>query len=209
MQSLKFWTAGFSLLAFLIVVAPAKADLHFWRINEVFSNAAGNVQFIEMREAFGQNGQDKLATSGAFAHTFDTNAINPAYIYPNDLSSTATANKFFLMATSDFDALPNSPTPDYIIQNNFFFVTGDTLNFANGVDTFTFTNGQLPLDNTSSMNRVGTSGNNFNTGLNSPTNFAGITGSVVAPEPSGLFLAAMASVAFLALSRRAKKVIAL
>ena len=198
MRSQKLWTTGFSLLSFLIVVTPAKADLHTWAINEIFSNAAGNVQFIEMRELFGSNGQDKLATSSSFAHTFDTNAINPAYTYLTDLPNAATANKLFLMATSDFDALPNSPTPDYIIPNNFFFVTGDTLNFSEGVSTFTFTNGQLPLNNSSSLNR------DFSTGLNSPTNFAGVTGSVVAPEPSGLLLAAMASVAFLALSRRAK-----
>ena len=201
MRSQKFWAAGFVLLSALVVVAPAQADLHTWAINEIFSNAAGNVQFIEMKEVSGLNGQDNLFSSVAFAHTFDTNAINPAYTYPNDLPSTATANKFFLMATADFDALPNSPTPDYIIPPNFFFVTGDTLNFSNGINTFTFTNGQLPLNNTSSLNR------NLSTGINSPTNFAGATGSVVAPEPSSLFLAAMASAAVLAFSRRAKKVI--
>ncbi len=171
-------------------VMPALADVHTWGINEVFSNADGSVQFIEMRELFGFDGQDNLATTAIFAHTFDTNAAS--FTYPNDLSSTLTSNQFFLMATAGFESLPGGVTPDYTIPSQFFSVTGDMLVFSSSVSTLIFTGGELPTDGMNSLFFGG------GIAVNSPTNFAGDTGSVIVPEPATCVLAGLGLGALLA-----------
>lgn len=162
------------------VAATARADLHTWDINEIFSSADGSVQFIELQERNGLNGQHKLSSSTLFPnHTLTSSANSNVFTFLTDLPSSATANKFFLMATANFASLPGGVTPDYIIPANFFHLTADTLSFSGNIDTFSFTAGQLPLDGVHSRQDNNTSP------INSPRNFAGQQGSVVVPEPSG------------------------
>ena len=188
-----------SLIAALLTlsVMPALADVHTWGINEVFSSADGSVQFIEMRELIGFNGQDKLATSLVYAHTFDTNANS--FTYPNDLPSIITANKSFLMATAGFELLPGGVTPDYTIPSQFFSVTGDTLVFSSNVSILNFTGGVLPTDGVNSLLFGG------GMAVNSPTNFAGDTGSVIVPEPATCVLAGLGLVVLLAYRWRRRR----
>ena len=86
------------------------------------------------------------------------------------------------MATSGFSALPGAVTPDFVIPNNFFSVTGDTLDYALGDDVFTFTGGQLPLDGVTSLFA------DLTTDTNSPKNFAGTGGSIEVPPTVALSL---------------------
>lgn len=91
-----------------------------------------------------------------------------------------TSNRHLLLATAAFAAFPGAPAPDYIIADGFLPTTGDTLEYWSYVDaTWTYGPGQMPLDGVLSLNADHT------TGVNSPTNYAGDTGSIdVSPVPA-------------------------
>lgn len=173
MRKIRTLTIVGTLGAILVIGAlgqPAQAALHGWDINEIYSNADGTIQFIEMVEGLGLAGETVL-TSGKIK----SNANE--FTFPSNLLGDTTFKKV-LIATSAFAALPGTPTPDYDnLPDNFFATTGDTLTFMNTdditiYDTITFVSGELPLCGTLSMNDDKT------TGTNSPTNFAGGTGPI-------------------------------
>jgi len=153
-----------------LIAAPSLASFHTWRIAELYSSADGTVQFIELHESFGADSQDHFAGQ---ALTSTQGATSRTYSFPTNLPSSTTANKSLLIATSAFAAL-GVVTPDYIVPAPFLFPTGGTLNFA-GVDSVTYPS--LPTDGVHSVDRTGA------IGINSPTNFAGATGSIAAPPP--------------------------
>ena len=160
-----------SAFAFALLAAgPAWGNSHLWRISELFSNADGSVQFIEMQEIGGSDIEFELADKW-----FITNSKQ--FVFPNDLEP-GTAFKRFLMATQGFAALPGAPTPDFIIPDAFFNPAGDTLLYF-VYDSFTIPSGSLPTDGTQSMQR-----SDLATGPNSPTNYAGGSGSVVSTPPT-------------------------
>lgn len=168
--------ASFGLLG--LAGPPAMAGSHSWRINEVFSNADGTVQFIELKECCGLN--NEVAIGNKWVSSQVTKNI---FIFPSNLAC-CTANKHLLLATAGFAALPGAPTPDYIIPAGFFSINGDTLDYW-FYDTLTFERGELPTDCVTSLHDGG-GGPNF-TGPNSPTNFADETGSIDAcPCPGDL-----------------------
>ncbi len=137
--------AGTMTCVTLCFAANARAAFHQWVFNELFSNADGTVQFIEF-----SNGP---ATGEVFmtSATIDSNA-SPTYHFDHNLPLTAnTANKKLLVATSGFVAALPSVPPDYILPDNFFSITGDTLVFSEFYDTFTF--GGVPTDGVMSLNR--------------------------------------------------------
>jgi serralysin len=142
-------------------------SFHLYDITEIFSNADGSVQFIELRvgasngESF-WNGKTITVTQGSNTHTFT---------FPSDLPSTQTANTSVLLATQGFANL-GVVTPNFIIPAGFLFSGNGTVDFA-GVDNLTYS--ALPTDGSTSFIRGGT------TGVNSPTNFAGQTGTVNVP----------------------------
>ncbi len=154
--------------------SPASASFHLWDASEVYSNADGTIQFVELFTTV--NSQHLLAGHyyGSTEHDF-TFSIN--------LPSSLTANKRFLMATAGFAALPGAPQPDYIIPDGFVNICGDTLELRTSVgsttwDSFTFFEGMLPVDGVLSLNR------DLSIGANSPTNFAGDPASITAPGPA-------------------------
>lgn len=174
---------GFALCALLGATSsrPAHASFHTYQISELYSNASGSVQFIELHEASGFNGQNFLAghtitvTQGPTVHSFT---------FPADLPSFNTANTRVLIATPGFAAL-GIVTPDYPIPAGFLFTAGGaSVNYA-GVDSLTYAT--LPSDGVHSLGR------NDAIGVNSPTNFAGQTGSI-APAPPPPPPAAAASI---------------
>ncbi len=160
-------------LAALIVYAwwavPAHACSHTWLINEVFSNADGTIQFIELEEPTGSNLEGNL--SGLWFST-DSDLFD----FRDNLTGP-TGNQHFLMATQGFADLPGAPQPDFIIPDNFFSTSGDTLSYFL-YTSFAFTNGQLPTNGSTSLQGDGS------TALNSPTNFAGQTTTLqLGPPP--------------------------
>ncbi|SFM66285.1 DUF4214 domain-containing protein [Nitrosomonas communis] len=140
-------------------------SFHLYRINELYSNSDGSIQFIEMSvgdfnaESFWIN-QSISVTQGSATNTFS---------FPANLANTSTANTTVLIATQGFANL-GVATPDFIIPAGFLFTNGSaTVNFAD-VDTVTYN--ALPLDGTNSIDRNGA------IAVNSPKNFAGETGTV-------------------------------
>ena len=85
-----------------------------------------------------------------------------------------TGGKTFLIGTAAVAAL-SGVTPDYIMPSGFLFTTNGMLNFAEGADAWSYT--ALPVNGTDSLLRSG------GTALNSPRNFAGVTGTVTLPGP--------------------------
>lgn len=159
-----------ALLGTVAVFSPggdAIAGSHLWRFNEIFSNADGTVQFIELKECCGsttENGLNNRWVAG------DVSANQ--YDFTVNIAGN-TANKHLLLATSGFAALPGAPAPDFIIEDNFLIFQGDTLRYwTYPAATMTYGTGELPSDGITSLHIGGT------TGVNSPTNFSGETGSV-------------------------------
>jgi hypothetical protein len=97
-----------------------------------------------------------------------------SFTISGDPISAPTNNKFYLIATQSFAGLPGAPTPDAIIPAGaipFVNVSGDTITY-DPWDSLTFGMGQLPTDGINSLN------GDLTTGVNSPTNYAGDSGSV-------------------------------
>lgn len=168
--------AAIVLAAILAAAAPAGAKNHLWKFTEVFSNADGTIQFIEMQECCGSDLEVQMASA-------DLVSNGHVYHFPNNLVGP-TAHTWLLIATAGFAALPGAPTPDFVIPNGFFDPAGDTLRYRLGTDIVTIDAGELPTDGVHSLERVGFSGSNFAVGVNSPINFAGDSGSVSIPAVS-------------------------
>jgi len=145
----------------------ALASFHLYRISELFSNADGSVQFIKMTV----DASDGESFWAGHAISVTQGAANHSFTFPANLPSTATANTSVLIATQGFANL-GIIAPDYVIPAGFLFTSGGTLNFAS-VDSMTY--GALPTDGVQSLSRNGT------IGVNSPKNFTGASGTILAP----------------------------
>ena len=94
----------------LAISAPSRAAHHLWQIKQIFSNASGSVQFISLFTS------DPTETGvGGFTVT----SGGHVFTFGSSLSGT-TANKWILIATSNFAAEPGAVAPDYIIPGGFF-----------------------------------------------------------------------------------------
>jgi hypothetical protein len=171
MRCLQSLTIVCATVAMAVVASPASAAFHLWKIDEVFSNSDGSVQFIELVD-----GSDfEQSVSGHALTSTVPHSVTPSTNLP--AVNNMTAGHHMLFATAGFGSLSGGVTPDYTIPANFFKTTGDTLNWA-GFDSKTF--GAVPTDGINSFTLPGST-----TGANSPTNFAGATGSVnLAPPPT-------------------------
>ena len=172
--------AAILILVFMSIAGlPAKAGSHLWKFAEAFSNADGTVQFIELVNANSDNGEQFVP-----GHVIQSNTKN--YTIPGPNLPATTAFKRLLFATPAFAALPGAPAPDYILPAGsvpFFSTVSDTL-ACSGWPSMVFTAGQLPTDGIHSL--VASSGGTCpcTVAVNSPTNYAGTTGSVDAsPAP--------------------------
>ena len=142
---------------------------HLYEINEIFSNADGTVQFIELVCPPGNDGEHQwsghtiTASFGGVTHTFT---------FPSNLPSSATGGTSVLVATQGFADL-GIVTPNYIVPNGFLFTGSGTVNFGGGFSVVTYS--ALPSDGTHSVDSTGA------TITASPTNFAGATAPVPMP----------------------------
>ena len=156
----------------LALAAPgAFAGSHTWDVWEVFSNADGTIQFVEIHEANGTDGEIGLGGHVMRAlpsgHNFTiTNSVAPP-----------TGNKFYLFATAGYAALAGAPPPDQIMANNFLAIATDTQVSYEPWDTGTWAAGAIPTDGIHSLSRTGV-GSPLVSSINSPTNYAGNTGSI-------------------------------
>lgn len=144
---------------------PATASFHLWTMTELYSNADGSVQFLEMRAITGSEqffaGHVLTASGGGVTHQFTV---------PTNLPGDS-AGRRMIFGTQGFAAL-GVVQPDYVLPNNFFPIAGGTVNWA---DADVWNYDALPTNGTDSLMRNGSS---VTTGTNSPQNFAGRTGTV-------------------------------
>jgi len=143
-------------------------SFHLYHITELYSNADGTVQFIELHgEANGQN----LMTNHKI--TVVQGMTTHEYTFTSNLPSAVTLDKTILLATQGFADL-GIVSPDYIIPNGFLFTNGGVVTFPSDQLTNDIVNYvTLPTNGISSYFPEGGT-----TGAASPTNFAGTTGSI-------------------------------
>jgi hypothetical protein len=163
-EILRRWV--WAALVSLMVVGHASialAGAHTWDVNEVFSDPTGDIQFIELKNAGG------AAENGIVGQTLSSDAES---LTIGGSAAGDTTDEHYLIATQAFADLPNAPTPDHLIPSGsipFFSAGGDTIDYG-PYDSWNFasipTNGSDSLDRTSGV------------GINTPTNFAGETGTV-------------------------------
>lgn len=154
---------------------PAQAAFHLWQIKEVFSNADGSVQYIELfTTASGQEFVD------GHTITTDDGTTTRTFTFPAN-SSSGTANKHLLIATPGFARLSGAVTPDFTLPcGPFFSPNATTISITfDGADSEMFLGATLPKDGANSLtdsNLGGTSA--FVASASSPVNFAGSSGSI-------------------------------
>jgi hypothetical protein len=153
-----------------LVPGGAHAKSHLWRFTEIFSSADGTVQFVEMRVT------DPAGTGEWNISGMELSSNANSYFFPNDLPQENTFERWMLVATQAFADLPGAPTPDFILPESFFDPAGDELRYRQTRDILTIPAGTMPTDGVHSLER------DLSTPVNSPTNFAGDTGSVVVPD---------------------------
>ncbi len=155
--------------------APVFAGGHLWDINELYSNFDGSIQFVELHVPMAAANETFM--NNKFIRSLQT---GEEFLFPENLSGS-TSFAHLLIATQGFANLPGAPTPDYILQDNFMAVSGDTITWHT-YDVWNYPSPALPIDGVMSIQK------NLGTGqlilaANTPTNFSGDTGSVDAGGP--------------------------
>lgn len=153
----------------LLAAASAQAAFHLFRIEQLYTNADGSVQFVVLRNG-ATNGENLW--SGQLLRATSAQGGQAILEFDRDLPSN-TANRRVLVATPGFAAL-GLVTPDFTMPAHFLPIAGGTLNYA-GAHQITF--GPLPVDGTNALLATGAIVPNV------ATNFFGATGSVV-PGPA-------------------------
>jgi hypothetical protein len=158
------------MLVFTLVAGTAQATFHLWRMNELYSNADGSVQFLELAAL--TSGQQFLQGHSLLSEPVGgaARSIEFESALPGD-----TANRTMLIGTQGYAALAGVPRPDYIVPNGFFGRNGGRITFAENADVWN--HGALPAAPLS-LDRNG------GTATNSPRNFLGVQGSVPATTPA-------------------------
>lgn len=169
------------LCSALALTAPqALGVFHLWRISELYTDSTGNVQFIEM---FTTSVSQQFLSGQTIVCTVTGGGQSNTFTFPSN-SCAPTNNRFILLATSNFASLPGGVTPDYIIPANFLFKQGGTINFGAGSQVATY--GALPTDGVNALRAPNWSQFGpwtFAPATNTPTNCAGVSGSVNVPPP--------------------------
>ncbi len=158
------------MFAMLVVVAPAsRATFHVMAIDEIYSNADGSVQFMEIIGL--ADGQNLLAGHTIVAQGAGTPNI---FVFPTNLRGGSTNGKRVLIATQGFAAL-GLVTPDYVVPNGFFPVASGKVSYGEGVDQWSYAS--LPTDGVNALFANG------QIRANVATNFAGASASIAPAAP--------------------------
>lgn len=170
----------------LLPQAPARASFHLWNVKEVFTNADGSVQFIELFNSF--SGEQLVNT-----HTLraDSDGVIKDFTLTSNLpSSPSTSNTHFLVATPGFGSLPGGVTPDFTlpdpgVSGPFFDPNASniTITFLGSGDSMSFTGSMLPTDGFQSLTDMNATGfppgtPNITVTDNSPTAFPNVAGQI-------------------------------
>lgn len=150
---------------FACLALPVHATFHLWQMTELYTNADGSVQFLELSAL--ATGQQFLGGHSLESRCSDGTTTRLEF---NDLGGN-TGNKTMLIGTQGFASL-GIVFPDFTVPNGFFCRGGGTITFAEGADVWV--HGAPPTSGGLSLLRNG------QTAANTPRNFAGIQGTVPA-----------------------------
>src|SRR4030095_12872409 len=163
-RKIRVW---FAALLFALGTSIAHANFHLFKIQQIYSNADGTVQFVVLSTA----GDGENVSYGHYIATVPLDATaNHNYTFLEDLPDGATAGKSGLVATQAFANL-GIITPDFVVQNHFVVLGDGYVDFA-GVDTISSFAGAIPTDGNKALFRDGS------TKQAVATNFAGATASI-------------------------------
>ncbi len=161
--------------AILIGLAGAQSvyAVDAWRIAEVFSSSDGSLQYIKLSTT--SDNQDRLG--GRQLRSFDANGVAlQTFTFPANLTSTQTANKSLLVATSAFSSVTQLHA-DYVIPASFISGEGGEIRLE-GIDTLSYRKSQLPRNGAQALDRAG------NAVTAAPLNWVGQTKAVAVPAIS-------------------------
>lgn len=174
------WGAGIALVVACFAVAgSAAAGSHSWRFSEFYSSPDKTIQFIEMQEINGFDFEILIKD-----HWYATDSYNQTHaLHLGSPLAPGTANKKFLVGSASYALLPGVPAPDYVLPDGVIEPSGDTVVWW-FYQTLTIPPDTMPTDGVRSLSVINpaTPENGFSVGVNSPTNLAGETGSVVLPS---------------------------
>lgn len=164
--------------AILLGLNGARASFHVWAVIELYSSADGSVQFIKLT-----NNSSIFTTEyflGGHVIVCTRPGITNTFTFPTNLPAVSTANKTFLIGTTNLATLPGGVTPDYVFTNKTPFLllnsgAANTVGIIGSVETpAVYTT--LPADGVSSLTGLGSS---LVAATNSPKNFNGQANSIV------------------------------
>lgn len=179
-----------------LAASQASATFHQWQLGEVYSDASGNIQFVELQMASFVFDDERFIGG----HSLTETSFGRNFVLPSHVPSAPAADSHFLIATPGYAALSGVPAADYVLPvNNWFNRGGDTLDFAS-VSSLTFTGAQMPSGDQSLNRAYGASA--LTVAANSPTNFAGVTGTVNSAVPEPTTMLALAAGGVVAARRR-------
>jgi len=164
----------FVILVISLPLIPAYSLFDLWKIKEVFSNADGSIQYIELFTT-------SISQQFISGHSLTATSDGSTNIFPyTSNSGSPTANQHLLIATPGFSAIAGVPPPDFTIPAMFFDPTASTITIIHaGFDTFTFSGSDIPLDGFQSLNP------NLSTSDGSPTNFSGVSVTMSSVDNDG------------------------
>jgi hypothetical protein len=171
------------LLVGIVVLAatPAQAFFHEWEFKEVYTNADGSMQYIEL-QAFLST--EIFATGAQIVAVSD--GVTRTFTFPGDLAGN-TLNRHLLIASPGFERLAGAVTPDLYLPSGLFFDPGAasitiTLNHPSlpGIDQITFAGAALPLNGRDSLTdtTIHTPTTTLVASQSSPTNYGGAAGAL-------------------------------
>src|SRR4051812_46165371 len=145
---------GCAIFLSLAGVNPAvHAAFHLWNVKEVFSNADGSVQFVEMFDNF--PGETSV---GGFKLRSNSDGVIKEFTFPSSLVNSTPGH--MLIATSGFGSLTGGVTPTFTFNQSStaltlpFFnpnATSIIFTFTGSNDTMTVTGAALPKDGIHSL----------------------------------------------------------
>ncbi len=164
------------MMAGALLSTQSRAAFHLWEISQVFSNADGSVQYIEL---FNNANFEQFLSGQQVIVSRDGGQDQQSFTFPSNLPSSSTAGRNVLLATGTIAGVE----PDYIIPENFIHIDFQSnamvsLPFSD-LGTADITYSEIPTDGWRSLNVSGT--------IRAPatvTNFAGDTGALQEPDPS-------------------------
>jgi len=151
-RKIKTWLIGWSAMLLAMGAPIAHANFHLFKIQQIYSNAAGTVQFVVLSS--GIDGEDVWHGHYIASVSLDQ-VVNNKYVFAADLPDSATAGKSVLVATQGFASL-GIITPDFVVPNNFIVLGDGSVDFA-GVDTIAYYAGAIPTDGVKALFRDGSS----------------------------------------------------